>query len=108
MPTGFQDMGAWRDVEEAPPSVDERVYPLYPLVPDPSLPNHAGRDRTIYFGLLPTGSSETDAAGGARFDDQSLYEVRCYVRRHDPMCPRKPERRPDCHGEIVWSLPSEA
>jgi hypothetical protein len=108
MPAGFQDVGAWQDVEEAPAAVAEHVYPLYSLVPDPGLPGHAGRDRTIYFGLLPTGSSETDTTGGARFDDQSLYEVRCYVRRHDPRCPRRPERRPDCQGEIVWSLPTEA
>lgn len=106
VPSGFQDVGAWKPVDETPAAIDEEIFPLYPLVPDPKKPEHAGRGRTIYFGLLPTGSSETDTAGTARFDDRSLYEVRCFVRRHDPRCPKKLERG-DCHGEVVWSLPTE-
>src|SRR6185295_1348863 len=40
------------------------------------------------------------AAGGPRFDDRSLYEVRCFVRRRKP-------GRPDCPGDYVWSRPAE-
>jgi hypothetical protein len=39
-----------------------------------------------------------------RFDDLSLYEIRCFVRRHDPRCPRQHGRR-DCHGQVTWSEP---
>lgn len=104
---GLQDIGSWQTVAETPASIGgEMVFPLYPLVVDKKDTTNAGHNRTIYFGLLPTGSSETDAAGTARFDDQSLYEVRCFVRRHDPHCPKKLDRD-DCHGELVWSLPTE-
>ena len=60
----------------------------------------------MYYGLVATASADTDAHGHARFDDASCYEIRCFVRRHDPRCPRTGERN-DCKGELVWSEPTE-
>jgi len=100
-------IGKWDEVIETPSEITEQVFPLYPLIPDPKLPKHSGARRTIWYGLVPTGSSDTDERGTARFDEKSLYEIRCFVRRHKQGCPKKIEK-PDCHGEIVWSLPSES
>lgn len=95
-------LGAWQAVAERPEELAEAVFPLTPLIPDPSLEDHAGQGRTIYFGVLPTSSSETTAGGESRFDDVTQYEVRCFVRRHKEGCPKKLERG-DCHGPLVWS-----
>lgn len=98
-----QGVGAWIDVkgEEKPP-LNEQVFKLYPLVPNPRDEKHSATGRTIYFGVVPTGSSDTDEFGNARFDETTPYEIRCFVRRykHEPPTP-------GCCGEIVWSLPTE-
>lgn len=103
---GRPGVGAWQAVEEQPQALHESVFPMYHLFPDPRQPDHDAQGKTIYFGVVPVGGSDVDARGNARFDDQSLYEVRCFVRRHDPACPRRDEA-PDCCGEIVWSQASE-
>lgn len=106
MPSEHQHVGAWQEVADATDVVAETVYPLYPLIPDPTNITHVGKGRTIYFGLLPTGGAEVDEFGHARFDDQALYEVHCFVRRHDARCPRTPGKQ-DCHGPLTWSGPTE-
>jgi hypothetical protein len=106
VPTPFEHVGAWQAVTDATDSIAETVYPLYPLIPDPTTSGHAGHGRTIYFGLVPTGGADVDDSGNPRFDDQSLYEVRCFVRRHDPRCPRRSGRQ-DCHGQLTWSGATE-
>jgi hypothetical protein len=106
VPSAFDRVGAWQEIEETPQEIFEQIVPLYPLIPDPRLKNHAGSGRTIYFGKLPTGGSDTDAQGNARFDDHNLYEIRCFVRRHRPECPKKNTRN-DCHGELIWSQRTE-
>ncbi len=98
-------IGAWEVVEDTPQELQEAWFPMWPLIPDPSLPQHDAAGRTLFFGVLPTASFDTDAAGRARFDASTTYEVRCFVRRHDPRCPR--DDAPDCHGELVWSPPTE-
>ncbi|MBQ0826642.1 hypothetical protein [Streptomyces tagetis] len=113
-------LGRWERVSELPHEVTEATFPLYPLVPDPADEAHDGARRTLYFGVVPTGtldlallpvagaapSGEPPADRVPRFDDVSVYEIRCYVRRHDPACPRRPGQR-DCHGPLTWSEPSE-
>jgi hypothetical protein len=94
-------IGAWQAVEETPVAkLAEQTFPLYPLVPDPADGEHSARGRTLYFGVVPTGPGDLDELGNPRFDDHSLYEVRCFVRR-------KKAGRPDCPGDYVWSQPSE-
>lgn len=97
-------VGAWQRVAETPTRVEESVVPLYPLVPPPTDEQHAARGRTIWFGVVPTASADLDATGAARFDEHGLYEIRCFVRRHDPSCPRTPvaDGR-DCKGPLFWS-----
>ncbi len=98
--------GAWTEVTSDSNVPDEAVYPLYPLIPDPAKTDHPGAGRTIYFGLVPTASTELDRIGQARFDDQDVYEVRTFVRQHHFPCPKKGTRR-DCPGPLVWSQPAE-
>ena len=105
-PGPFENIGAWQIVEETPQQIVESTFPLYALFPDPNIPDHSAKGKNIYFGVVPTSSLDTDGRGGARFDDQSLYEIRCFVRRHKPDCPRL-DQAPDCQGEIVWSEATE-
>jgi hypothetical protein len=102
-----QGVGSWQKVEETPTRIVENIFPLYPLIPDPRIKDFSGGKRTIYFGVLPVSSSDVDSFGNARFDDRTLYEVRCFVRRHDPKCPKRRERN-HCHGEFVWSRRTES
>ncbi len=97
--------GAWSPVEDEPQELQESWFPLRPLFADPGRPQHDAQFGTLFFGVLPTASADVDANGRARFDAQSAYELRCFVRRHDPHCPRG--AAPDCHGELVWSQPTE-
>ena len=60
----------------------------------------------MFFGVAPTSSFDTDANGKARLDSKSVYEIRCFVRRHLPECPRKLPP-PDCAGALTWSQPTE-
>lgn len=106
VPSEFDKIGAWQSVEEEPQVVTEAIFPMYPLVPDPRIEGHAGAGRTIYFGVIPTGSADTTDDGNARFDPGSTYEVRCFVRRHEGACPKK-KTRDDCRGPLVWSKPTE-
>jgi hypothetical protein len=99
-------IGQWASVEEEPATLTESAFPLYPLIPDPRNLRHAGKGRSLYFGLIPTASADTDDFGTARFDETTQYEIRCYVRRHKPGCPKK-NPKPDCHGPLVWSAPTE-
>jgi len=104
-PGPHKNIGKWQSVTD-PPDAPEETYPLYPLVADPDDTQHDGHNASIYFGLVPTGGSDVEDSGRARFDDQSLYEISCFVRRHDKRCPRS-DKVPDCQGPLVWSAASE-
>lgn len=99
-------LGQWKAVEEKPQEIVESAFNLYPVYPDPLDSSHDAAGKTIYFGLVPASSLDVDTRGNARFDDHSMYEIRCFVRRHKEHCPRT-KTTPDCHGEIVWSEPTE-
>ncbi len=101
----FKNIGSWQIVEETPQEIREATYPMYPLFPDPRIDSHDAKGKTIYYGVLPSSSLDTDGRGTSRYDDQSLYEIRCFVRRHKPGCPRG--EAPDCRGEVFWSEPTE-
>ncbi len=104
-PVPLAGVGRWAKVSEMPASIEELVYPLHPLIPDPSQPDADGAKACVYFGLVPTGSSEVDSIGTARLDEVTQYEIRCFVRRHKPACPRS---GPQCHCPVTWSDPTEA
>lgn len=105
LPSAHANFGEWREVAEEPEQIEETFFPLYPLVPNPADQRHSAHGKTLYYGLLPTGSRDLDEAGNPRFDDRHLYEVRCFVRRRTPCCARG--RCADCQGELVWSRPTE-
>ncbi|WP_224360831.1 hypothetical protein [Hyalangium versicolor] len=107
VPSPFDKIGQWQLVEETPQDLLEITFPLYPLFADPTVPQHDAKGKTLYFGVIPTSTFETDPRGEARFDERTHYEIRCFVRRHEPQCPRRVDS-PDCCGELVWSAPTEA
>jgi hypothetical protein len=99
-------VGAWHAVDEKPAEIaGEATFPMYPLVPPPNAPRHDGVFGTIFFGLLPTGTGETDDRGRARFDDRQLYEVTCFARRHTKAHPRGTPC--PCPDGLFWSQPTE-
>jgi hypothetical protein len=114
-------LGRWAPVGELPDELTEATFPLYPLIADPGDPAHDATGFTIFFGVVPTVTTDLEllppVADPAerrgrvdrtpRFGEFDLYEIRCFVRRHDPHCPRRVGRR-DCHGELYWSEPTEA
>jgi hypothetical protein len=105
IPGPRERIGEWRVVEDSPQAPVEHCFPMWPLFADPKQPSHDATGRAIFFGVLPTASFDTDARGRARFDPDTEYQVRCFVRRHDPRCPRG--EPPDCRGELVWSRATE-
>ncbi len=104
-PVPLAGVGRWTGVDEEPEELTEAWFPLSPLVADPTDPTSDAAGATIFFGVVPTGSSDLDPSGTARFDDEHVYEIRCFVRRHKPACPRT---GPQCHCPLVWSEPTEA
>jgi hypothetical protein len=102
--TPLTRVGLWQQVEELPERLTEAAFPLSPLIPDPTRPESDATGQTIYFGVVPTGSSDVDPSGAARFDDAAEYEVRCFVRRHRPECPRDGGH---CGCPLFWSEPTE-
>jgi len=101
----LEKIGAWADVAAAPGNLaGESVFPMYPLIPSKSDVKHDGQFGTIYFGLLPTGTGETDTQGHARFDDQQYYEVTCFAERH--LTPHDKGSECKCPDALFWSLPS--
>jgi hypothetical protein len=100
-------VGAWKVVEEAPGDLaGESTFPMYPLFADPTIPDHPAKHGTIYFGVLPAGSDETDDGGRPRFDDDDLYEAYCYVKRHHR--PHAKDQPCPCPHGTFWSAPGEA
>lgn len=97
-------IGRWKVVDAEPQELTETTVRLYPLVP--ATPDENTSGVTLYFGLVPTGTADATVDGTARFDDETLYQIRCYVRRHDPGCPRT-SKPGDCHGELIWSRPTD-
>jgi len=104
-PAPLAGVGRWKAVEELPTDLAEDSFPLRPLIADPTNPGSDAAGATIYYGLVPTGSADVDPNGTARFDDDSTYEIRCFVRRHKAACPRT---GPQCHCPITWSDPAES
>ena len=100
------NVGRWIEVTSELNKPDETIYPLYPLIPDPRQAAHPAAGRTVYFGLVPTANTQLDPLGRPQFDDESVYEIRCFVRQHTPGCPKKPTRG-DCSGPLVWSHATE-
>lgn len=105
-PADLKGVGNWHAVDESPQTLDEEVYPLYPIIADPTDKDHTANGQTLWFGLIPTSSGDSTSDGNVKLDDNSVYHVQCFVRRHKPHCPKK-NNESDCSGELVWSDPSE-
>lgn len=103
----LKGVGNWQQVDETPEEINELAIPLYPLIADPSMADHSAQGKTLWFGVIPTASGDTDSSSSPRFDDTDLYEIRCFVRRHKSQFPLKANQQ-DCCGEVVWSAPSES
>ena len=94
-------IGNWCNAEDAVQTITEKSYPLYPLEADPTADNHSAKGKTMWFGLIPTGSSDVDSNGLPQFDEADLYEIKCFVRRKKDCC--KNNGANCCHGELFWS-----
>jgi hypothetical protein len=82
---GQETVGRWTADAGAAGSVPgETVYPMWPIPAVDGDRTHAARYGTVFFGVVPTSSDETEADGRSRFDDQTLYEIQCFVRRSCP------------------------
>ena len=103
---GLDKTGRWQNVKERPGRLVEATFPLHSLVPTPAAEQHVGANRALWFGTVPTSSADHDHRGAARFDESSVYEIRCFVRRHEPDEPRSPVGQ-DCCGDLTWSAPTE-
>jgi hypothetical protein len=104
-PDGRDKVGGWATVSERPEALaGEAMFPMYPLIPPTGDADHAGQFGTIYFGVLPTATGDTTDRGEARFDDQTYYEVRCFVRRHKVAHDRGSPCR--CPDRLFWSVAS--
>jgi len=112
-PKGVRNLGGWialsqHDIgappnvgDEKPQAIIEKVHALTAMVPRPGVEKLAGKGHTLLFGVVPTAGADHDAEGNPRFDDQSLYEIRCFARRPDPLKPQC------CTGPIYWSERTE-
>lgn len=98
-------IGSWAKADAKPASLNgESVFPMYPLMPPQNDPDHHAKFGTLYFGLLPTGTGETDVRGSARFDDRQHYEVTCFAMRH--LRPHDRSAPCPCPDGIFWSQPT--
>jgi hypothetical protein len=106
----------WRDLGTPVPAgvvVRESQYPMWRL-PVPEDGCKAAATRSLWFGLVPTYSSEradpfddpgkkpedrTDK-GAPRFDEHAIYQVRCFARR------RPAAGKEDCPPQVSWSDPT--
>ena len=98
VPGGDGNFGAWVPIADEPEELVERRYPLRLLTAPAANPDHPARDGTIYWGTVPTASTEMNRDGSARFTELGTYELRAFVRMRG--CG-------DCPGPLVWSAPSE-
>ncbi len=114
VPGELDGVGSWEEVTATDALAarpedghTEDVFRLSPLIVPDGVAQHAGKGRTMYFGMLPAGNADHGPDGTPRFDDEHLYEVQCFVRRHRCGCPRRPNHAPDCHGPLTFSTASE-
>ncbi|MFA3789997.1 hypothetical protein AB6T38_02650 [Aliiglaciecola sp. SL4] len=105
-PSDLKGVGNWQAIEETPEQLTEQVIPLYPLIADPTKPEHSAHGRTLWFGVIPTSLGDVDGNNNPRFDDSDLYEIRCFVRRHHNQFPAKTNQS-DCCGDLIWSKATE-
>jgi hypothetical protein len=104
--SGHDKVGSWKVVAESPSELaGESTFPMHLLFADPTVPDHPAKHGTVYFGMLPAGSDETDDSGRPRFDDDDRYEVYCYVKRHHR--PHAKDQPCPCPHGVFWSAPSE-
>ena len=95
---GDDGIGWWGPVAEEPESLgDEVVHPLLPLRAPAGDPRHDAADACLFFGNVPTGSPELTSDGAPRFDDEHVYEIRCFVEQQHPCRP----------GPLTWSAPTD-
>jgi len=91
-------IGTWQPMAPEPDVLVETVYPMFRLGAPPGDPDAAARFGTIFYGLVPTSSSELQPDGSPRLDDTDVYEISCFAMpAEDGGCPALP----------VWSEPSE-
>jgi hypothetical protein len=101
-------VGRWAAPGDQAASEEEQIYPMWRL-PDGVAACDAARTRSLWFGLVPTYSSEhwLDPAPGAhrrpvpKLDEHAIYEIRTVATQ------RRPRGQERCPPIRWWSMPSE-
>jgi hypothetical protein len=94
--------GNWHEVgagEQPALLAGEQELPMWRLPPRAE-DCQAARTRSLWFGVVPTYSSDVDGSGRPKLDDRSIYRLRCFARR--PPAPGQEH----CPPEIWWSEPT--
>ena len=94
--------GSWRTVgpEDQPILLDgEQEQPMWQLPPRAE-DCQAARTRSLWFGVVPTYSSDVDEIGLPKLDDRSIYRIRCFAR----LTPAPGHEH--CPPRIWWSEPT--
>jgi hypothetical protein len=94
--------GTWREVDpdEQPALLaGEQEFPMWRLPPRAE-DCQAARTRSLWFGVVPTYSSDVDGTGLPKLEDRSIYRIRCFARL--PPAPGQEH----CPPKIWWSAPT--
>lgn len=94
--------GNWRTVRPGDQPgllADELELPMWRLPPRAE-DCDAARTRSLWFGVVPTYSSDVDGNGHPRLDDRSIYRIRCFARLQPP------PGQEHCPPKIWWSAPT--
>ncbi|GAA0603266.1 hypothetical protein GCM10010174_19510 [Kutzneria viridogrisea] len=100
-----QDLKSWNGTAWAKTStVDWKTELKLPMwrLPPRDRDCAAAATRSLWFGLLPVYSADLDPDGAPRLDDQSTYQVQCYVHK----IPARGHEH--CPPKVWWSAPTEA
>jgi hypothetical protein len=79
--------------------VGEQELPMWRLPPRAE-DCDAARTRSLWFGVVPTYSSDVDVTGLPKLDDRSIYRIRCFAR----LQPAPGQEH--CPPKIWWSEPT--
>jgi hypothetical protein len=94
--------GSWRAVGpgDQPALLDSaQEHPMW-LLPRRDEDCEAARTRSMWFGVVPTYSSDVDEIGLPKLDDRSIYRIRCFAR----LVPAPGQQH--CPPRIWWSEPT--
>ncbi|MFF7933679.1 hypothetical protein [Streptomyces sp. NPDC007940] len=97
--------GSWHEVKDDTPHSPPELTPGEQELPMWQRPPGGGecvaaQHRSLWFGVVPTFSGDTDREGRPKLDDHSVYRLYCFARKQPP------PGHDDCPPRMWWSGPS--